>query len=57
MLLPTLAALQSLGGSATKNRVYVDELCQLLKECSLGVVTTPRVVEDVAVDLSYFDLI
>ena len=34
-----------------------DELCQLLKEYSLGVVTTERIVEDIAVDLSYFDSI
>jgi restriction system protein len=34
-----------------------DELCQLLKEYSLGVATTERIVEDVAVDLSYFDSI
>jgi restriction system protein len=34
-----------------------DELCQLLKEYSLGVVTTERIVQDVAVDLSYFDSI
>ena len=55
MLLPTLEALQSLDGSGTKNGFDQDGLCQLLKEYSLGVVTTERIVQDVAVDLSYFD--
>ena len=55
MLLPRLEALQSLDGSATKNGLDQDGLCQLLKEYGLGVVTTERIVQDVAVDLSYFD--
>lgn len=32
-----------------------EALCQLLKEHSLGVRTTPRVVEDITIDDAYFD--
>ena len=31
-----------------------DRLCELLKEYAIGVTTTPRVVEDVAIDTDYF---
>ena len=31
-----------------------DRLCELLKEYAIGVTTTPRTVEDVAIETEYF---
>lgn len=32
-----------------------DELCDLLREYRLGVKVTPRTIEDIDVDLTFFD--
>ncbi len=44
-------------GAPSVDLIDGDRLCDLLKEYGVGVITTKRQVEDVAVDRSYFGLI